>query len=176
VAGILDNWAWAFVLRHQLRDLIDNPLQVGLFRAQVLAVLPDPLRYYLQTEHITTWHREYLKDYRDALAHRIPLYVPPSELTPEEQIEFQALQAEEADCIAKQDWERHKKVSTEQERVGSPSFYFLHEISPDGQTRAVALHPQLNSDAALVVEFGNLYYDHWMARGGQRAALSEQRI
>jgi hypothetical protein len=165
VAGILDNWAWTFVLRHQLHDLIEDPLQVGLFRRQVLAVLPDPLREYLQTEHITNWHREYLKDYRDALAHRIPLYVPPVELTKEQQVEWETLEVTRADCIAKRDWERLEEMSAQQERVGTPSFVFLHEFSPDGQTKMVAIHPQLNGDAALVVEFGNLYYDHWMELG-----------
>jgi hypothetical protein len=39
-----------------------------------------------------TWYTEYSKNYRDALAHRIPLYVPPSALNKEEQEEYMLLE------------------------------------------------------------------------------------
>lgn len=79
--GVFDNWAWAFVYRHGLVDDI-SPLDVGLFRKKTKHHLPTALRDYVSSQHITQWHEEYLKSFRDALVHRIPLYVPPAEVTP----------------------------------------------------------------------------------------------
>jgi hypothetical protein len=72
------------------------------------------------------WHSDYLKNYRDALAHRIPLYIPPSELTPEEGERFRALQNEEADCILTNRWDRLEEVKREQNAIGRPCFAFLY--------------------------------------------------
>ncbi len=32
---------------------------------------------YLESSRIKSWHDDHLREFRDALAHRIPLYIPP---------------------------------------------------------------------------------------------------
>ena len=51
----------------------------------------------------------------------------------------------------------------EQEQLGTAAMVFLQELSSDPNAKPVLLHPQVNSDAAAVLEFGNLFYDHWAA-------------
>jgi hypothetical protein len=51
----------------------------------------------------------------------------------------------------------------EQEQLGTAAMVFLQELTSDPGARPVLLHPQLNSDAAAVVEFGNKFYDEWAA-------------
>jgi hypothetical protein len=85
LSGLFDNLAWAFVLRHGLLEKIGGRKRVGMFLQSTQQVLPVPLATYVTSATMTTWHGSYLKAYRDALAHRIPLYVPPATFTPQEQ-------------------------------------------------------------------------------------------
>jgi hypothetical protein len=54
-----------------------------------------------------------------------------------------------------------EQVMGEQEQLGEACLVFLQELSSDPSSKPVWLHPQLNSDAATVVEFGNRFYDNW---------------
>ena len=84
VFGCLDNLAWVWVLEMKIRNTKGAPLDrhaIGL-KVKNLAVrasLPVDLRKYL--ESIEGWFA-YLEDYRDALAHQIPLYIPPFAVDP----------------------------------------------------------------------------------------------
>ena len=44
--------------------------------------------------------------------------------------------------------------------LGSPSFVFVHSLQEEG-VKPVVIHPQLLADGNTVVEFGNLFMDHW---------------
>jgi hypothetical protein len=79
--GIYDNWAWAYVLRHNLEEKIGGRRKVGLFMASTGKHLPEVLAAYLTDTETIKWYEKYVKPFRDALAHRIPLYIPPAELT-----------------------------------------------------------------------------------------------
>ena len=72
--GTLDNLAW--IIAHERR--ISNNVRrndVGLYSDRFRKHLTPEFDAHLQS--FTSWHGDFLKDYRDALAHRIPLYVPP---------------------------------------------------------------------------------------------------
>lgn len=58
---------------------------VTLFERKFRNRLPEKLRDRIASTNVLTWHRNYAKGYRDALAHRIPPYVPPAGLTNDEQ-------------------------------------------------------------------------------------------
>lgn len=158
--GVFDNWAWAFVYRHGLENDIPRR-EVGLFRDRTTQHLSAVLRDYVTSEHITRWHAEYLKSFRDALAHRIPLYVPPSEVTPAEGERYNELEKEKVQLIQEMKWERLNEVEQEQAEIGRPCFEFLHSYSEGGQPQAMLIHPQVLCDAGAVVEFGNMYLEHW---------------
>ncbi|NCT69285.1 MAG: hypothetical protein GXC76_16775 [Rhodanobacteraceae bacterium] len=163
--GLYDNWAWAFVLQHNLEDAIGGRQRIGLFIDATRNRLPRELREYLLSPAATAWHENYAKSFRDALAHRIPPYIPPAQITPEEEARYNELENEKVECIKNGRWERLDEVWAEQGALGVPCPYFLHAYTEDTPPRPLYLHPQVLSDAAAVVEFGNLFLQHW-----QRAA------
>lgn len=162
--GIYDNWAWAFVLRHDLEQTLGDRRRVGLFIKATQRELPAALQSYLSSPSMTEWHEKYAKSYRDALAHRIPPYLPPAQFTPEEGERYNALENEKVECIKAMQWDRLEQVWEEQALIGTPCFAFLHAYSEDTPPRPVLLHPQLLSDAKVVIEFGNLFLAHWQER------------
>jgi len=161
VSGVFDNWAWAFVHRHGLLAAIGDRRRVGMFISYTEEHLPAPLRDYLRQAHIRTWYSQYHKDYRDALAHRIPVHIPPAYFTEEEAQRHEELEAQKAQLIQAQDWQQLNVVWAEQDALGVPCPLFVHEYQIQGG--APYLHPQLLSDAKTVVEFGNLFYEAWQA-------------
>lgn len=88
IHGVPDNLAWVYVLE---KGLTLNPTQIGLFKKTTQEYLPQEICTYLASKEIKRWHQEYAKNYRDALAHRIPLYVPPSTWSPEHEQKYREL-------------------------------------------------------------------------------------
>ncbi|WP_126804155.1 hypothetical protein [Aliidiomarina minuta] len=159
--GLFDNLAWAFVLFHDLEDQVGGKFGVGFQRRGTQRFLPQSLRDYVTNEQHRQWNENYLKSYRDALAHRIPLYIPLAQFTPEEGERFNELESEKARCIREHDFERLEQMEGEQRNLGKPMPAFLHSFEEDGARSPVLLHPQLLSDAMAVSEFGELFFDNW---------------
>lgn len=159
--GLNDNWAWAFVHRHDLLKTIGDKRRVGLFHPATQCHLPTALRDYLTSEELTKWHTEYAKSFRDALAHRIPPYVPPAEFSEDEGRRYNQLEAEKVECIKQMNLQRLDEVWAEQGTIGRPSFVFFHAYTEEERPRPVLLHPQLLSDGMGAVEFGRLFLKHW---------------
>jgi hypothetical protein len=158
--GIFDNWAWSFVLRHNLLKDVGGKRGVGLFRKSTNKYLAKPLQDYIATDTITNWHENYLKSYRDALAHRIPLYIPPAEFTKDESKRHSQLEGEKINLIKAMEWQKLEELYKEQENIGSPSFVFLHSYEEE-PPKPVFLHPQLLCDGLAIIEFGNLFIEKW---------------
>ncbi len=158
--GIFDNWAWAYIYNNDLLKEVGGKHGVGLFRANTVQHLPQQLRNYLSQETMINWHEQYLKSHRDALAHRIPLYVPPAEFTSEEGELYNKLESDKLDLIKTMNWDRLDNLYKEQAAIGKPSFVFLHSYEEE-PPQPVLFHPQLLCDAATIVEFGALYMEHW---------------
>lgn len=78
-AGFSDNLAWAFVKEKNVELKYTD---VGLHLPKTKELLSASFRQYLEGD-LADWSKKYLKKYRDSLAHRIPLYIPPG-VTPEE--------------------------------------------------------------------------------------------
>lgn len=161
VAGCFDSMAWAFVVRHNLLNEVGGQQGVGLFLKSTSRFLPKAIKDNLDSQAATAWHRTYLKDYRDALAHRIPLYVPPSVFTAEDGARYNALEQEKLAALQAGQLDRIEALEEEQAMIGRPCFSFMHSFDP---ARPVALHPQVVADTRTVVEFGRIFVDHWHER------------
>jgi hypothetical protein len=161
--GLYDNWAWAFVLRHQLQDEIGDRRKVGLFLRSTQRFLPAPLRDYVTSESMTQWHEKYAKDFRDALAHRIPLYIPPSTVLNSDADRYRELEELKMSSLLAGDLQRSESAEREQAALCRPNFTFLHSFI--GQTaKPILLHPQMLTDGMGVNEFGALFLQHWGER------------
>jgi hypothetical protein len=93
VFGCVDNLAWMWVIETDLKAPDGTELghtEIGLRKHNkiVLASLSKEFQAFLAS--IKEWFK-YLEDYRHALAHRIPLYVPPFAIDPKNEVRLQEL-------------------------------------------------------------------------------------
>jgi hypothetical protein len=160
ISGIFDNWAWAFVHKHNILSDVGGRHGVSLFKTSTARFLPAVLKDYLSSDTLVNWQEQYLKEYRDALAHRIPLYIPPAEFTSEEGDLYNKFESQKVDLIKAMNWDELNKKDEAQANIGKPSFVFFHSHG-DGAPNPVLFHPQVLCDGLAIVEFGNLFMKHW---------------
>jgi hypothetical protein len=154
IAGILDNIAWVIAFEHGL--YIDtkgnrkmNRGEIGLFgKSKLRKHIPYGLKKYLDQKEIKEWYTNYSKNFRDALAHRIPLYVPPAVLSEGEAREYQALdeQFQTLDLSTSEGIEEWGKILDAQKGLGIAQPFFTHSTHIDEGGSTVYLHPQVLSD------------------------------
>lgn len=104
------------------------------------------------------WHNEYLKNYRDALSHRIPLYVPPKALTSEQKNHTDLIAKQLNDSIRLLDYNAMEKLQDVDEKIGSPCPFFIHSISEE-VSRYIVLHVQVITDFKTVEEIVEKFCD-----------------
>jgi len=151
VHGLLDNLAWVLASEANPGGVRDRRT-VGLFRKELEPLLPPRALEYLRQAKIVDWHRKYAQSYRDALAHRIPLYVPPAALAPAEAQAYQELEARIADKLNRGDLEGVDGLLEAQRKIGSLFPVFAHALSGDDASPPAYFHPQLIADSRTVIE------------------------
>ena len=165
LSGLFDNLGWVFAFENELLgEPKDGKLRrndVGLFNRKTQSRLPDALRTYLQSEHLHNWYSIYSKNYRDALAHRIPLYVPPSVLSGADQEKYLELEAQlhALDLTVRDNLAIHDDILERQKQLGQASPFFAHSIGEEG--RPVYLHAQVIADYATIEEVINNFCEHF---------------
>jgi hypothetical protein len=149
--GCLDNLAWIWVLEKDVRgkggaELL--PTEVGLGKKYVRKSLTDAFRNYLDSRQ--DWLAN-LIDFRDSLAHRIPLFIPPY-VVPAPNIEkYQALDAA-AFGEPGRDPVEYERLKAEQKALVQfvPGMtHSIYEKAPD-----VEFHSQLLNDYVTLDEYG----------------------
>jgi hypothetical protein len=162
ISGLFDNLAWTFVIENNLfgnpKDGKLSKINVGLFNAKTQAHFPETLREYLNSEDIMNWHSVYLKNYRDALAHRIPLYIPPFALDDDEQARYLVLQDQmrDLDLRVRENWSVYDQLHEQQSRIGIPSLVFMHSSD---ENRPAIIHQQILVDYVTVDELLTVFCD-----------------
>lgn len=183
VSGVLDNLAWVYAHEYALvGDTNDGRLRrkdVGLFSKRLQSYLPEVLREYLRSDEMLDWHVRYSKDYRDALAHRIPLYIPPAVLAPGDQTRYRELEVQ-MQALTYEDWEIYGDLLEQQRQLGRPSPFFTH--SRREESRPMFLHAQVLSDHMTVEALVALFCEcmeqqiHHNACSGQARTTGAQDV
>lgn len=150
--GAIDNLAHIWCAELPVISPSGQPLNrndIGLRpkSKKVRASLPQDLQDYLDGHD--EWFR-YLEDYRDALAHRVPLYIPPRGLAPSEQEEHNRIASEWNDAVIARDWLKADRLLQELEEVGNFLPFFMHSFGE--RARPMLIHGQIVCDLATVVE------------------------
>jgi hypothetical protein len=159
VYGLQDNIAWVYVIEKSLEDVIKGGrVGVGLFIENTQCHMPSELREYLSK--FKSWHDRYAKNFRDALAHRIPFYVPPSTMTPTDAQKYQELENQISEQLKNHDFDRAEMLMEEQEAIGSICVAFLHSYSDPDASSPVYFHPQIIVDAKTVMEIISVVRRH----------------
>ena len=163
ISGILDNLGWVFVYENDLFGSSEEgkiaKLGVGLFNKKTQIHLKPELNNYLKSKKMQTWYTEYSKNYRDALAHRIPLYVPPSALNKEEQEEYMLLEMQLWDFNSLEAILQHDEILDKQSKLGRACPLFAHSLNEGSPP--LFLHAQVIADFVTIEEIINKFCDYF---------------
>ena len=149
--GCLDNLAWIWVHERQIKD--DNgkdldPKKVGLGARAVRRSFTNEFRAFLDSRQ--EWF-ENLKNFRDSLAHRIPLYIPPFLVRDEDGEEYKRIEVASLEALARGELEEYDRLQAEQMKLGFFRPWMIHSIFEDSPR--IIFHPQLLADYVTVDEY-----------------------
>ena len=116
----------------------------------VWASLPEAFTDYLS--EIGDWY-ENVENFRHALAHRIPLYIPPGYLTDEKAAEYNDIQMRINDAVCQRDFEAAERL--EDEQAALLSFHQIATHSFDENSHMLYFHAQMLSDFHTVWEIAS---------------------
>ncbi|KZM49583.1 hypothetical protein [Labrenzia sp. OB1] len=116
----------------------------------VRASLSQPFQEFLVT---TDGWFDYLENYRHALAHRIPLYIPPKCLDEATTKRYHELEDAKGGALQESDFDKFAKLLGEQRNLGMFEPWMMHSYGPaDNDGSPVRFHPQMINDISTVVE------------------------
>jgi len=148
ISGVLDNLAWVLVYEHDLfGDSKDGKIAkhgVGLFKRNTQVYLMPALKRYILSEELQAWHKTYSKDYRDALTHRIPLYVPPSMLNESEQLKYNEFAEQYWAFSSVEKIPDQDEILNKQSQLGVACPFFAHSFREG--CKPVVMHAQVVAD------------------------------
>lgn len=153
VFGAIDNlaWVWNFERLTRPNGSRLNKSKVGLRKKDVTlrATLSHEFNAYLDT--LEDWF-ELLDDFRHALAHRIPLYVPPYGLAPAQADAFNELELRMNEAMKARDYDTHDLLSAEQKKLVRFQPLMLHSFNED--PKLVPFHVQMLADFKTIDQLG----------------------
>jgi hypothetical protein len=146
----IDNLAWIWVCEKKLTTEKGEPIpadKVGLGKKCKLVrrSLPIELRNYLKS--LDVWF-DHLENFRHALAHRIPLYIPPYVLT--EKTAYQLLEAQKAKARRRGNEAKYMQLDAKQKALTRYQPEMIHSMSDN--SKRIVFHPQLLSDFKTICE------------------------
>lgn len=150
--GCCENLAWIWVLERGVVQPNGAALpagRVGLGAAyqNVRESFSPVFRGYLDGREPWFAH---LKDFRDALAHRIPLYIPPHTVAPEDGAQYQALGQAAYAALLHGDLDAEVNLKAEQMALARFQPIMTHSLT--AAANVVVFHPQLLADFATINE------------------------
>ena len=150
--GCLDNLAHIWVLEENVTQENGNPLPLnyiglGPQNKTVLKSLPKEFAKYLVEK--TSWYKK-LEGFRHALAHRIPLYIPPGYLTHEKEEKYLEIQMRIDEALSEQNREQVNRL--EKEKADLLEFIPIAVHSSGDSIDFLYFHPQMLKDFHTILE------------------------
>ncbi len=154
VFGSIDNLAWIWVQERSITNPDGTPLnrtRVGLTAKNeiVRASFSKEFRDYLVGLDEWICH---LEDFRHALAHRIPLYIPPSVISTNDEGTYRELEVRKSDAFQKHDFAEYERLTAAQDALGKFMPWMTHSF--EEKAKPVVFHAQLLADFNTVDELG----------------------
>ena len=151
--GSMDNLAHIWVSEKDVKRANGkalSPMDIGFGKryGRVTDSLPEEFRQYLVD--IESW-LEYLADFRHALSHRIPLYIPPSLVTDDNVEEYRRMDAEIHDAIRRREFAEVEAMEDAQNKLISFLPVTTHSFTE--QARFIYFHCQMLADFNMVEDF-----------------------
>lgn len=151
IFGVVDNLAWLWALEADVRDRGQpvHRMRIGFTPDHLVMRASVSERTRSCLERADRWFG-YQEDYRHALAHRIPLYIPPSTVDEADVEEFQRL---ESVAIAKGPGSEHwTEMLGALRKLGTFEPLIMHSYGEGA--RPIKFHGQMINDFATVTEIG----------------------
>ncbi len=148
--GCVDNLAWVWVHERGLAQSIDRR-QVGLRKhnKKVRDTLSAELCTYLDS--LEAWF-DYLVDYRDAIAHRIPVYIPPGGVRQKDHDRAKELEERKTAALNALKAYEYERLNAEQMKLFIFQPLVCHSFTE--MPAPFPFHPQLISDFLTVEQLG----------------------
>jgi hypothetical protein len=152
IFGAIDNLAWIWVTENALKKEDGSPLPnqwIGLGPKNVYVRNSFSKEFRNHLTSMNSWF-EHLENFRHALAHRIPLYIPPYTVSPEREGEWQQLEKEIFNASMRGDSVAESKLKESQRPLCKFKPLMLHSYSE--KSRPVVFHAQLIADFLTLEE------------------------
>lgn len=150
VYGCLDDLAWIFVAEKALNI---PKLKVSLFKKDLQQHLHQTLQDYLNTDNIHKWYVKHSKETRDALNHRIPIYIPPYFVLNSNVEEYKKIEQKLTEEISEQERDILDKKRKSMEMICPVYKHSFGENSPE-----VYFHYQILLDARTLILIADLFF------------------
>ncbi len=156
--GCIDNLAWIWVSEKNILGKKGKPLpvlEIGFSKKQTIVrnSLSAEFRAYL-TE-LDEWFN-YLENYRHALAHRIPPYVPPFLISKKEAKESEVLEQQKTEALRAHKFEEYDRLNAEQETLGKYAPVMGHSFF-ENESRQIVFHFQIITDWITVCQMAERF-------------------
>jgi len=150
--GACDNLAWILVFEQNIRttagtDIPRNHVGVRRKNRSVRAGMSNELK--AEFAKFEDWF-DHVEEFRDSLAHRIPLYIPPFVVKSDRAEDYHRLDDEAWAALQNYDVEGSKEKREEQKALTIFRPWFTHSFS-EGSPH-MAIHPQLLADFGTILE------------------------
>ncbi|MBI2241486.1 MAG: hypothetical protein HYU59_11885 [Magnetospirillum gryphiswaldense] len=157
--GFCENVAWVWVhergvTRPDGRPLVESQVGLGPKYERVRQTLTPGFRVYLDRREPWFAH---LKHFRDALAHRIPLYIPPYTVCPNDADLFQALETASSQSLLAHDFDGYERLQREQMALARFQPIMTHSLTTN--VMPIVFHPQLLADFNTLEELAGVLLD-----------------
>lgn len=150
--GCLENIAWIWLYEKDVRNGNGTPLdihEVGLGKKKLRKSLTPQFRTYIDGKQ--AWFGN-LISFRDSLAHRIPLYIPPYVVPKPNEQRYSELEKAKFQEPARSDAMEYEKLKDEQLQLCQFLPGMMHSIYEDAPQ--VEFHSQLLNDYVTIDEYG----------------------
>ena len=157
--GCLDNLAWIWVCEQKLttdRGEEIPPTKIGLGKKCriIRRSLPPDFRKHLKS--LDAWF-DHLENFRHALAHRIPLYIPPCVIKKQDLPKYEMLERQMAKARRRGNYDRYERLRAEQQAMTRYQPEMIQ--SPEDNTKRIVFHPQLLSDFSTICDLAKRLSD-----------------
>ena len=155
VFGSTDNLAWIWVREKGLTQDDGSPIPnswVGLRQKNTLVRGSFSPEFQEYLEGLNGWFG-LLESFRHALAHRIPLYIPPYVIPRDKLAAYHEFADRMTEANNRWDFAEHDRLSAEQEALAAFMPYMTHSFEEDA--KYVAFHAQLLADFNTIEELGH---------------------
>lgn len=152
VQGCLDNLAWIWVYETGLEDPDGGEMRrgyVGLGRdyRYLMKTFSDSFRTYIRG--LKKWMK-HVSEFRDTVAHRIPLYIPPYIIDDKDIPEYDRLGQEVSAAVSRGDMRAYDALRKQQDALGKYRPWMNH--TPTEGSPVCVFHPQILQDFMTIEE------------------------